>query len=194
MKRTVSVVFAVAFLFSGTINAALHNRGGGMIYQDGPGITFLSDANYAATQFAQTGGVHGDADGRMIWIVAMEWADSLVYGGYDDWQLMPGPTLTFLFESELGGERGQSILTTHNENFELFESIQPDFYWGSKTATGIDRAWGFSFGIGDHASLSKSEEHYAWPARLGDVTVVPLPAGIWLMLSAIVGVLRFRKT
>lgn len=46
-------------------------------------ITWLADANYA-----QTSGF--DADGRMSWSVAGNWATSHTYGGYDTWRL---PTL-----------------------------------------------------------------------------------------------------
>ena len=74
----------------GGAQASLVNRGGGMIYDTTRNITWLADMNYAATQYAATGGAQGDADGYMTWDVASAWAESLVYGGYSDWRL---PTL-----------------------------------------------------------------------------------------------------
>jgi hypothetical protein len=64
----------------GQAGAALHDRGGGMIYDDVLKITWLQDANYAKTS-------GHDADGRMSWANAKNWADNLVYGGFSDWRL-----------------------------------------------------------------------------------------------------------
>ena len=61
-------------------NAALYDRGNGLIYDDVLDITWLQDANYA-----QSSGY--DSDGRMTWIDAKAWAAQLSYGGYDDWRL-----------------------------------------------------------------------------------------------------------
>ncbi len=76
-------------------NAALYDRGNGMIYDDVLNITWLQDANYAKTSgYAAanaTGYIrsttHIQADGNMGWEAANTWAAQLVYGGYDDWRL-----------------------------------------------------------------------------------------------------------
>jgi hypothetical protein len=75
---------AAMLALTGTAQAALFDRGGGMIYDDALNITWLQDWNYA-----QTSGY--DADGRMNWTDAKAWADNLVYGGYSDWRL---PTIS----------------------------------------------------------------------------------------------------
>lgn len=70
-----------AFLFTTTsANAALHDRGGGLIYDDVLDITWLQDANYAMTSGY-------DADGVMTWTEARAWADQLVVAGFSDWRL-----------------------------------------------------------------------------------------------------------
>lgn len=63
-----------------TADAALYDRGNGMIYDDVLDITWLQDANYAKTSGY-------DSDGIMTWEEANAWADQLVYGGYSDWRL-----------------------------------------------------------------------------------------------------------
>ena len=73
---------------SGAAQAALVNRGGGMIYDTTRNITWLADMNYAQTSGHTGTGV--SADGRMTWAAAKDWADNLVYGGFSDWRL---PTL-----------------------------------------------------------------------------------------------------
>lgn len=88
--RTLRTWAAVAALvtLSSAAQAALVNRGGGMIYDTTRNITWLADMNYAATSGHTGTGVN--ANGRMTWSAATAWADNLVYGGFSDWRL---PTL-----------------------------------------------------------------------------------------------------
>ena len=71
---------------SGAAQAALHDRGGGLIYDDALNITWLQDANYAQTS-------NYDADGQMTWDQATTWVANLVYHDsvrnvdYSDWRL-----------------------------------------------------------------------------------------------------------
>jgi len=73
----------VGLLGSGSAQAALVDRGGGMLYDTVLNVTWLQDANYAKTSGY-------DADGRMNWTQANTWANSLEYGGYSDWRLASG--------------------------------------------------------------------------------------------------------
>jgi hypothetical protein len=66
--------------FGLTANAALINRGSGMVYDDVLDVTWLQDANYAKTSGF-------DSDGFMSWDLATNWASNLVFGGYSDWRL-----------------------------------------------------------------------------------------------------------
>ena len=81
---------AAMVAMAGTAQAALIDRGGGMIFDSTRNITWLADMNYAKTQWDTSGGTQGDSDGFMSWAAATAWADNLVYGGFDDWRL---PTL-----------------------------------------------------------------------------------------------------
>lgn len=80
----------VAVFVSGAAQAALVDRGGGLIYDTDLNVTWLQDANYA-----QTSGY--DADGWMTWNQATTWAENLSYFDsvrnvtYTDWRL---PTTT----------------------------------------------------------------------------------------------------
>jgi hypothetical protein len=75
---------------SGASQAALIDRGGGMIFDSTRNITWLADMNYARTSGHTGGGVLPDGSGAMTWAAATAWANNLVYGGFDDWRL---PTL-----------------------------------------------------------------------------------------------------
>ncbi len=73
-------------LASGMAQAALHDRGGGLVYDDVLDVTWLADANYAKTSGY-------DSDGWMNWLDALEWASNLEYYDsvrgvvYTDWRL-----------------------------------------------------------------------------------------------------------
>jgi hypothetical protein len=93
--QTKPLIFALlsGLALSGAAQATLINRGSGLIYDDVLNITWLQDANYAATQYANSSGTLGDADGRMTWANAVAWADTLVYHDsvrnvdIDNWRL-----------------------------------------------------------------------------------------------------------
>lgn len=67
-------------LAAGSAQAALHDRGGGLIYDDVLNVTWLQD-----TAYSRTSGYNNDSP--MDWYQANAWANGLVYGGFDDWRL-----------------------------------------------------------------------------------------------------------
>ena len=80
MKKIASAVAVVGWLASGSAQAALFDRGGGLLYDDVLNVTWLQDANYAKTRGY-------DAEGLMDWAAAKTWAANLTYGGFSDWRL-----------------------------------------------------------------------------------------------------------
>ncbi|MDA8128631.1 MAG: PEP-CTERM sorting domain-containing protein [Betaproteobacteria bacterium] len=89
-RITLLVCILVGAGVSGAAQAALIDRGGGLIYDTDLNVTWLADANYA-----QTSGY--SADGLMDWNQAVTWAANLSYFDavrnvtYTDWRL---PTTT----------------------------------------------------------------------------------------------------
>jgi len=102
--------------------ATLIDRGGGLIYDDDLNVTWLQDANYAATDLsdarvsqiiANVGSVashaltasdfikdiDGNYTGAMTWWGAMAWVEELTFGGFNDWRLpitnQPDPSCSF---------------------------------------------------------------------------------------------------
>jgi len=114
--RKLFCFFCAMLLVIGLVEAAkseLHDRGGGLIYDDVLDVTWLQDANYA-----QTSGY--DSDGKMTWEDAKAWADNLEY--YDsvrnvtwtDWRLphtlpVNGSTYNYTFNSDGSTDRGYNI-------------------------------------------------------------------------------------
>jgi len=76
---------------SGAAQAALIDRGGGLIYDSTQNITWLQNANYGAGSSYDNGS--SATDGRMTWANAVAWADTLSYYDsvrnvtYDNWRL-----------------------------------------------------------------------------------------------------------
>lgn len=111
--KQLNIVLATAgILVSGVAQAALNDRGGGLLYDDVLNVTWLQDANYAKTSGY-------DADGRMNWTAAKTWADGLSYGGYDDWRLAANTPLgadwNYNFSRVGTTDLGYNITSTHNE-------------------------------------------------------------------------------
>jgi hypothetical protein len=94
IKTAVSVLFVsvMSLMGSASTQAALIDRGNGLIYDNVLDITWIQDVGLSGT----LGG-----PGRFNWRGAKAWADQLVYRGYDDWRL---PTLT-----PINGVRFQKI-------------------------------------------------------------------------------------
>ncbi len=85
-KKLLILTLLACLSLSGAAQAALNDRGGGLIYDDVLNVTWLQDANYAKTSGY-------DSDGLMNWAAANTWADGLVYHDsvrnvdYSDWRL-----------------------------------------------------------------------------------------------------------
>ena len=100
------IVVSLTAAFSTPATATLIDRGNGLIFDNVLNITWLQNANYAATELtatrvtaiiAEVGSVAGHAlttddffpngTGKMTWWRAMAWAQALNFGGFDDWRL-----------------------------------------------------------------------------------------------------------
>jgi hypothetical protein len=188
-----------------------------MVYDTAADLTWLSDGNYTATQWTNSGGTVGDDDGLMDWSTAMAWADSLTVGGGIGWHL---PTITLTTTTGYGprpSENGQSSPTDANEfgwlweqqregdstwsadeaapfvNVPYFDSNLSMYYWTSIAAapdplTGELNAWNFLIDCACWGTAPQSSELYAWAVHDGNVTGVPEPATFLLVATGLAGV------
>jgi hypothetical protein len=171
-------------LISGAAQAALVDRGGGLIYDDVLDITWLQNANYGAGSSYDNG--VSETDGRMTWNNAMAWADSLVYHDsvrnvdYSDWRL---PTMidtgNFGCDFAQGGtDCGYNVQTysdgtTYSEMAYMYYvnlglkgfsstigSYQPDFgIYGNGTFNGMDQS---SYGENDVGLIDNLQGYVYW--------------------------------
>ncbi|MBI5041059.1 MAG: DUF1566 domain-containing protein [Gammaproteobacteria bacterium] len=141
-KFIAAVTLGATIAVPGLSLGALIDRGGGLIYDTDLDITWLADANYAATSGY-------DADGMMTYSEANAWVNQLSFGGFDDWRLPFNPQLDascsltrnvngitlnagfdcqgseygHLFYSELGGTTGSPITDSTDPDVALFSNI-----------------------------------------------------------------------
>lgn len=188
-------------IMSGAVQAALVDRGGGLVYDTDLDITWMADANYAKTSGY-------DADGLMTWDESVKWADQLVYGGYDDWRLPITPQTdagcsiissgTGFGDGCSGSEMGHlfyvegvriNSLFFHNISREL--SVPGNYYW-SATTLGYFPSSAFVFSFANHGDQSSDDKSSnflsAWAVRSGDVVAVavPEPSMGWMLTGGLV--------
>lgn len=217
MKRKsllVSVVLGINLLFTTSANAALEIRlNGQAVYDTDLNITWLANANYYAS-------ANSGSSGAVVWSTAMWEATSNILG-VSGWRLpktlvpdsscsryasegtstgwgCAGSEMSHLFYAELGGVAGNSILSVHNDNFNLFQNIQSGNYW-SQSEEQLNNpigAWAFGFGSGFQGGGGKNDNLlYAWMVRDGDIepppiTAIPEPETYALLLAGL-GLLGF---
>lgn len=154
------------------------------------------------------------------WIGAMNTAK---YLGYNDWRLPTtlqpdascqyqnggsagencvGSEMGHLFYNELGGVAGQSIATTHNPNYGLLQNLQSNYWSATESALNTNDAWYFDFRYGYQSTNSKGTiyngnyigpNYYALAVRPGQVTAVPVPAAVWLLVSGLAGLISMAR-
>lgn len=134
---------------SSAAQAALIDRGGGLIYDSDLNITWLANANLAATEtfglvrnvdlgtipgVNTYGGSHILSDGGMTWGGAMKWIAAMNannYLGYNDWRLPTSDTcngfnctdseMSHLYYAELGNKGFYSTTGTYQPGYGLVD-------------------------------------------------------------------------
>lgn len=211
MKKYLSALLASAVIGLAAMpaEAALVNRGGGLIYDTDLNVTWLQDANYAKTSGYST-------DGLMTEYDASTWAYDLVYGGYSDWRLptvvvqdyffsydgstgsgyniTTGSEMGHLFYTELGNLAYYDINGAGPQpgwgltNTGPFINLQSDYYW-TDTMCEINPPyyWFFNFSSGNQDWQHRLNISYAMAVRSGDSVVTPEPGTLLLMGSGLLG-------
>ena len=209
-KLLLGVVTAYLIVTSFNVNSALGSRlDGAAIYDTDLNITWLSNANLAATEsFGVT--LNGGVPGAMSWSLTDDWIAGMNasnYLGFNGWRL-PAPELGcfslpdgyncldsemgHIFYSELSGTAGESILTSNDPDLELISNLQPQLYW-TGTQVSSDMAYLFLFDIGFQNVGSTAYAGFVWAVHDGDIGAVPIPSAVWLFGSGLLGLIGFAR-
>lgn len=211
--KLIGLLFCV-IVFSPSANAALFDRGHGLIYDSVLNVTWMQDFNYAKTS-------GHTPDGRLLWLEGAEvWVQDLNFGGFNDWRLPTiyvedntwsysgtdygynGSThnneLAHLWYETLGNtsaydENGNEQDTIVNASF--FINIAPNYYFlsdGNSLIYPNRSGWVFDMNIGAEG-LGSAGFGYAVAVRGGDITTVPTPSALMLIVLGLFGVFRCRK-
>lgn len=213
------VFFAAVVLLSivTSANAALVSRlNGQAVYDTDLNVTWLANANHAATNSFGVGGTNWTQPGMMNWYTAQSWIAAMNadggsgYLGFNDWRLPTAeyPINSFpcsgynctdsemghLYYSELGGVGYPTTLASSGDpDLALFSNIQNDWYWTSTPTSTKYVVFEFNYGGSSKAFPDGTQPAFAWAVRTGDVAVVPIPATIWLFVSGLVVLLGFIR-
>lgn len=222
MKTTQTLLAAVILstgLLSATgANAALVPALGGQVVNDTDrNITWLANANLAASNTFGVGGI--GASGLMNWNTAQSWIvamNTANYLGYSDWRLptvtdtgTPGCNAAFS-----GTDCGWNVDTATGEMAhlwydELGNNAYYDILGNPQTGSGLLNTGPFTnfqsnlywYGTGYDASYTWAFATYtgvqnvsyinhglfALAVRPGQVAAVPVPAAVWLLGSGLLG-------
>lgn len=181
-----ALALLVASWCGGPAQAALHDRGNWLVYDDTLDVTWYGNAEYSWLRQGLT------------FSEATLWAASLDLAGFDDWRLPTalnqdgsGPcTGTYCPDSELG----HLYFNHYRDPIYLQAFWTPRYsieaYWtGTAHALNPLLAWGFTFApiIGEQHLNLTSARYFAFAVRDGDVLAspVPEPATVALLLAGL---------
>jgi len=122
-------------------------------------------------------------------------------GGWRDDSGTPVSEMGNMFYVTLGNlglcKPSQPICDTQSgfgiSNTGPFSNLQPNIYWSESESVLTSRAFYFNYGIGGQTTTVKNLKTLAWAVRSGDVSIIPIPASIWLFGSGIFVLLGFSR-
>jgi hypothetical protein len=215
MIRYAFGALSLLLLGTGTSQATLIDRGGGLIYDDVLNVTWMQDAAYSIASGATL-------DGRQQYAEAMAFAANVLY--YDsardvfwgDWRLprtvndfssatwdLTGQSseLAYMYYINLGFAPGYDANPASPDpvatNYNPFLNMIYRAYWSETLADRPGNAWYHHFHFGFAGVTDVSDRGIAWLLRDGDVglpTNVPEPGTLVLLGSGLlIGVFARRS-
>ncbi len=99
-----------------------------------------------------------------------------------------------LFYNELGLSANPPLTTDAQLNATNFDNLIASFYWSGTEHPDVQGyAWDFVMSHGYHSCPNTYGRLYGLAVRSGQVSVVPIPAAVWLFGSGLIGLAGARR-
>jgi len=179
-------------------NAALVDNGNGTVTDTDAGLMWMQDANHIDTTGYDDALYGHDTWGMLNWYDAMDWADNLVFAGYDDWRLPVTlqPDLSCSEQDSYWGSYGAGCTGSEMGHLYYSEGISTlspspfynfhehaSIYWSSTVVAGTNNdAYDFDFKSGYTTPYDGMPSHMnVWVVR--DIAVAPEPISSVLFIT-----------
>ena len=216
-KYTIALVGLSVLTFSA--NAALYDRGNKLIYDDVLNITWLQDSNYAggaitwdqAQTWVDNLSYGGYDDWRLPSANLINGASPCIdnSGSCDSGYNIKRSELGHMFHTNLAnlgmfdvngvyqpghGVTNSSFADGGNGSNVSILNLENWVYWfDEQYAPDTGRAWSFFTAMGWQVNNAKTDTSISWAVRDGDVTFVPVPAAMWLLSTALLGLAGVKR-
>lgn len=163
-RNSLGSILLLTAVSSGVTHAELVPRAGGaLMYDTELDVTWLTDANYAYTSGYVDSIDTTYGDGRMSWTQAYEWAQQLVFLGFDDWRLphaLPVNGTSYISDLSFDGSTDISYNITSPNN-----ELAYMFYVNLGNIGYYDTNGNFpqpGYGLKNKGSFQNYFEYYYW--------------------------------
>lgn len=89
--------------------------------------------------------------------------------------------------------QGANLCIDNTGPFTNLDTRSPGWWADAIGPNRNDIFWNFSPKLGAQSSLNSFNNQRVWAVRDGDISAVPLPSAVWLLMSSLIGLIGFSR-